>query len=1553
MKRTRLFTASPFRVAMAAGLFVLFAAVNPYSPMISDQLQQLLDNLSTWQEERPEDKVYLQLDRPFYKPGETLWFTAYVREGVSLKPSRRSDILHVEFIDPKGSVAQSHRLILKNGMGEGDFTLAAAAPGGIYKVKAYTKWMENDEQPAIFEKEVQVQAVVTPRVKMKLDFVREAYGEGAEVEADVRFESLTNQPIANREVSYQLQVEGRLIKAGTAKTDGDGKVRVGAKLPDQLETPDALLIVMLNHQGIMESISRSVPVVLRQVDLSFFPEGGDLVEGLPGRVAFKAVNAYGEAADIAGVVLDDRGKVVARLSSYHKGMGAFDLTPQAGQSYRVALSAPFISEPIYPIPAAMKRGYALRVNQVTEDVAKLSIYSTEQEALSVVATVRGKAYFAQEIQAKPGESQITVSLRDLPMGVAQFTLFDSRVIPRAERLAFVNGQRQMKIEVETDKEKYLPREKVTLKVRTLDDRGMPLPAHVSLAVVDDRLRSFADDRSSTILSWMLVESDIQGEVEDPRFYFDPSEEKAPLALDYLLMTAGWRRFSWRQIAEQTLPSLAHQPEQARVKGKLLDLQGLPLVGVQVSADGIVTRTDQQGAFEIRDLDLYQPAVLSFEVQGSDLPYLYQVGTYRDDLEIQVGKLSGMVQSEDGSPFPGATVTIPGTNLGAYTDEKGRYSLSVGSIDKGNVALRVSAIGYESQEFLLPAQQIASSVLNVQMQPNFVMLNEVMAVGNVRSARSQRGERELARNRPAAAQEGWDDKMLPMAAAPAQEEKAPDVVDFIGVGVVPMDEEPNLKFEIDMDDAEDKRKKQLGAPIIAPNAGPKEQVADMPMAGLFLGTTPVTSGGFYRAREFAAPAYVERSIPKQRSDFRQTLHWGGKIETDRRGEATITFFTSDALTAFHVTVEGIGMEGSIGRQEFKFFSQLPFELDLRIPSLLTALDTIQIPLTLINNTDERVSGPISIRLPKHLLPLSTFPSEISLNAREARTILLPCRVDTLISTDSIAVDFRADGFADAIVLPVTNAPRGFPASEAFTSEKTDATFSTDLTQAVPGSLRMKFSAFPSVSGEVLQGLEGMLREPHGCFEQTSSSTYPNVLILSYLRETEQDQPSIATRASSLIQTGYQRLMTFESKSGGFEWFGQDPGHEALTAYGLMEFVDMAKVYDGVDKAMIDRTAKWLMDRRDGKGGFQRNPRALHTFGLADDATTSIYIAYALSEAGYKDLSKEADFAYETALASKRPHQVALAANLLINLGQEARGKALLDVLVSEQQTTGQWLLDEKQRSAPGSGGQGLHIETTGLAMMAMLKTKGYDSRVINKAAEWLRSQRSAHGDFGNCHATVVALRALIEFAQQTKKIGTDGSVEILVGNKVVAERNFLSDDREPILLEGLEAHLSATTQQLTVRFRGVETPMPYTLALTYATDLPPSDAACVIAVTPTFTKNSVKMGETLRMTVRVVNKSQEGQPMTMAIVGIPGGLSPQPWQLKEMVDRKEVDFYEIIGQDLVLYYRQMTPGQQHTLSFDLKAEVPGEFTAQASRGYLYYTNEHKHWTKMPTISVLPN
>jgi hypothetical protein len=115
-------------------------------------------------------------------------------------------------------------------------------------------------------------------------------------------------------------------------------------------------------------------------------------------------------------------------------------------------------------------------------------------------------------------------------------------------------------------------------------------------------------------------------------------------------------------------------------------------------------------------------------------------------------------------------------------------------------------------------------------------------------------------------------------------------------------------------------------------------------------------------------------------------------------------------------------------------------------------------------------------------------------------------------------------------------------------------------------------------------------------------------------------------------------------------------------------------------------------------------------------------------------------------------------------------------------------------------------------------------------------------------------------------------------------------------------------------------------------------------------SNAKIGQTVRVTSVLTNKTESGLPMTLAIIGLPAGLTPQPWQLKELQEKKIVDFYEVMGSNVVFYYRQMKPSEQKTINLDCKAEIAGTFIPPASRAYLYYTNEDKIWTGLKPVVI---
>jgi uncharacterized protein YfaS (alpha-2-macroglobulin family) len=141
-------------------------------------------------------------------------------------------------------------------------------------------------------------------------------------------------------------------------------------------------------------------------------------------------------------------------------------------------------------------------------------------------------------------------------------------------------------------------------------------------------------------------------------------------------------------------------------------------------------------------------------------------------------------------------------------------------------------------------------------------------------------------------------------------------------------------------------------------------------------------------------------------------------------------------------------------------------------------------------------------------------------------------------------------------------------------------------AVAGSQQLYLNVYPAYLSQVVDGMDSLLRVPSGCFEQTTSTAWPNVLVTAYLKQTKQLKPEIQLKAESLMSAGYQRLLTFEHAGGGYSWFSeQDPApFLSVTAFGLMEFADMAQVQT-VDEAMIARTRDWLLRQQNANGSWQ--------------------------------------------------------------------------------------------------------------------------------------------------------------------------------------------------------------------------------------------------------------------------------------------------------------------------------------------------------------------------------
>lgn len=1617
-------------LATILGIFLFTQSNQRATISTEDLISRIKERVLLFNKLWPSEKIYVQTDRPFYQPGDDIWFSLYLVDGETNKPSGTSGLAYVDLINPKGALEKRLHLVIKEGKATGDFKLSDAATGGMYTIKSYTNWMKNFGTESYFEKEIQVQSSMLPDLLLKLDYEKEAYGPGDEVIVEIEVKALNGKPICNNKLDFQSQVEGKNHVKGKANTDSKGKALIKFSLPKKLSTPDGLLNVQVTHEGVSESISRSIPIVLNEIDLQFFPEGGDMVVGAKNRIAFKALNIYGKPADVKGQVLGDDGKVVADFSSYHQGMGAFEFVPENGTKYEVKITHPAGISTTFRLPEVLSSGYLMRVNHKGEAI-EINIQAPTDNESVIVSQMNGNILYSESFKFKKGSNSLSVSTIDFPTGIVQFTLFDATGDPKCERLVFNKSVHQPNVQITTNKEAYQPREQVDMTIKVTDDQGMPVSAQFSLAVVDDKLLSFADDKQDNILSYLLLSSVVKGDVYEPSFYFDEKEEKSGQALDYLLMTQGWRMFAWKEVLQNThafkIPTIEYQPEKTILKGRLIRYKDeSPATGVKVTVleTEEYTYTDQKGRFSFENLDLSTPVTLY--IKNNEFERIISVNDYAQDWIIG-HEITGAVLDDLGEGIPGVNVIIKGTATGAVTDIEGNYRIKLTEIAK---TIQFYYIGYKTEEVEIHRQQ----EINVTLVPDIVQLDEMVVVA---FGVERRGAFAPVRNRAKVKKEkkyvapveinileladeaeidldiefAEDMVLMEVEDMDFPEEAADDIFTIVedmprfkgGMesfyaymsshlnyppearrGAIEgkvfvqfvIDEEGNLDdvtvvkgIGHQCDEAaiqaikhspKWKPGKQRGRPvktrmIIPINFSLTEMVKIkdglmFQIANHSDFNVKSAVSKYYKGREFYMPKYTSGDHQKERTDFRKTIYWNPDIRTNDKGEATFSFYTSDEITNFRAIAEGISSQGEMLRKEHTFNTELPFNLTVKFPEMLTYEDTLHLQVILKNNTSEAINGKMKLNLPDHLTLIDNYTGNISIQANSYSQNFISLAVKSIPGKAGIGIAFKSKYHHDVLQDTIIIEPKGFPMTASFSNNTLNARYSFNIDHLVPNSLKAQVTAYPDIISDLMQGVESILREPYGCFEQASSTTYPNLIALQYLRETGEDNFEVRKKALDLIHKGYNKLVAYETKEDGYEWFGHSPPHEALTAYGLMEFTDMQDVYASVNPKMISRTSNWLMSRRDGVGGFLQSAQGLDQFGRADKNVSDLYIIYALSESEPEILDIEWEKSFDIAMETNDAYLMGLAANTLLNSDHIDRANELIKKTQKMIEAHGFGKLPAKH-SVTRSTGKSLQIESASLISMALLKQPQKDLELIEGAIDYLIKSRNAYGGFGSTQATILALKAMTSYAAFAKRTKDSGILEVKINDAERASRRYEKDTKGEVNIQGLEKFIGAGQSEIEVQFAKTKEPLPYTLGIEWTTYTPPESKECKVKLSTQINKSTIDHGATVRLEAQLTNLTSEGLPMTMALIGIPSGLSVQPWQLKELQEKKVYDFYEIKDNYLIIYYRDMAPNETCTINLDLKSEIPGIFQAPASCAYLYYTNEYKDWIHGERIEIL--
>ena len=553
----------------------------------------------------------------------------------------------------------------------------------------------------------------------------------------------------------------------------------------------------------------------------------------------------------------------------------------------------------------------------------------------------------------------------------------------------------------------------------------------------------------------------------------------------------------------------------------------------------------------------------------------------------------------------------------------------------------------------------------------------------------------------------------------------------------------------------------------------------------------------------------------------------------------------------------------------------------------------------------------------------------------------------VGRHEIQVSAKGEGVADAVRKPLDVVPDGRPVERVLGGQLTEPA-EVALTvpdDAIDGSVAAFAKIYPSSFSQLVEGLDAIFQMPHGCFEQTSSTTYPNILALDYLRKTGQAAPKVEARAKEYIHLGYQRLLSFEVTGGGFDWFGRAPANRTLTAYGLMEFEDMARVHE-VDRALIDRTRKWLLDQQKADGSWDPEGHGLESGSIGEGADARLamtaYVARAVFAEQPSDVRSRASLAYlrNRSQSIGDPYTLALVANALLAIepsGDSAR--PYLDRLESLRKSSNVnklvwWESESGGRTLFYGSGQARTIETTGLATQALLES-GRSPASVRGSLAWLIGAKDARGTWHSTQATVLALRALL--AGTGRPLGGDKSrrIGLSLDGELLEEVAIPGDQADVLRQVELSKRLARGSHRLTLEDKG-NAGSGYQVVLRY--HVPESNAPepqGPLAIRLDYDRSKVAVDEPLTATVTVSNAGPDTLAMVVLELPIPAGFTIVGNDLETLVANGMVAKCQRNWRRIVIYLRDLNASRPMTLSYRLGAPMAANVASPPALAYEYY------------------
>jgi len=1532
------------------------------------------------QEVRLEDKVSILLttEKPIYQPSQTIHVRALALDRSDHEAAANRK-LTFELEDSRGNkVFKKATETDRFGVASAEFELADEVNLGTYHLRAL---LDDADAPSnTAEMALNVERYVLPKFKVAVDFgpsgkkQKRGYQPGDHVTGTVRCNYFFGKPVDHAEIGIKasaLDVAVFEVASAHGITDSEGTYRFDIQLPKYFAGKPLshgaarVLIEATVKDSAGHAETRGEPITVSESPLliTAVPEGGTLVpnlenqvfvltsypDGTPAKAAL-VVHAAGNADQ--SVSTDEGGVAVARIKA---GAGdatiEIDATDQEGNqaSSKVDLQAREGGDQIL-----------LRTERAVYragDRIHLKVFSTKTRGAAYIDIVKEEqTVLTRDLDLENGEAELSVTATPEMAGTVDISayLFSRNASPVGDhRLVFVQPADELKIETVADAPVYKPGGEARIQFRVTNSRGQGVQAALGLQVVDEAVFALAEKQPGFAKVFFYLEEEVMKpryeihsigmpEIVEPveksqaeqrdlaaRALFSATEMVNPNGFETQFggdvpmakYGAYAQRYQARfqkqanDLARKLSQAYAENPkagDPARIYAKLAqaggaefrDAWGTSLTFEHVSWDSRKTYYLLRSAGPDRQLNTGDDmqTYLLFQrkwAAGSPGPGATKIGV---DIEHDRGpfngraEIVGTVTDPSGAVVAGASVELRRVSSGkvrtAITDASGQFSLS--GVPAGDYVVQVSMAGFK----------IASGELTIHPRDR-ATLSATLSVGQATEAVEVSGASMMVQTENAMLPRVRISAGVPGGAAGGIVGGVVNNLPLNGRNVTDM-----MALEKGASDGKDRDKEEAGG----------------------------------------SSAHV-------RSFFPEALYINPEIITDKDGHASIVIPMADSITTWRMAMIASTQHGALGTSTSSLKVFQDFFVDLDLPITLTQGDRVSIPVAIYNYSGS--SGDVSLRLDAdNWFSLVDDVAEKSLTVDSSRVggsqfTLEAKRIGKFKLTLSARMKGRADR-ADIVVREIQVIPNGREQNQVFNGRLENAVqHGIDFpANAIPEASRIFVRLYPGPLSQVIEGMDSILQMPGGCFEQTSSSTYPNVLALDYMKRTKKLTPEVHAKAEGYIANGYQRLLTFEVPGGGFSWFGSAPANKILTAYGLMEFYDMSKVYE-VDPKLISRTQEWLAEQQQGDGSWKPdtsfiNEGATNRYN-SDVLRITAYIAWSLENTEFQGpaVERARQFVEKHMSAKVDTYTLAVLANFAADYQNEDHGKdreftrqtiqLLLDARTEKDEQVW-WSAEETGVYATGTSAS---VETTGLAVQALLKS-GEASGTARKAMNYIAAKKDAGGTWGTTQATIMALRALL-LATEKGAADVHGTLVVLLNGQPV-EKLTLTPENNDLLHQFVFKDIDSQKVSLVeIRFEG-KGGLAYQVVGSYFLPWDQKPANEPLSIDVAYDRTQLSQDDIATATATIKNNLNKTANMVMVDLGIPPGFELLSEDLQDYQEKSasrksgHLSKFSLTATQAILYFDSFAAGDTVTVKFRLRAKYPIRVRTFQSRVYEYYDPE---------------